>query len=342
MWQVNTMEQTHPTGKKPDRNDAQGSASFARAVAAVVLVPAVPMLFMSVAVLALFYAAPTRFGGLLARLPGESFIRSALVFAPVTLFAVVVLAFLYVIDRPAKEATVVVKPQPVKGAGGVAWERLVGGGVLLMAVPALLLSVALWALSFISPGRFERLLEPLPGDAYLQELVPYIPFLLFAVVVVAAIMTFSSGPRPEAGQVVSGANRWKRGAPRLADLAVVALLISTIPMFLASLAGFGLYHYAPERFERLLLKLPFDEFVRLGLAFAPVVLFAVVVLAAIYLVKPTVAMQPERTTPVERRPRMASSSTRSLLAVWLLIGGLALSAVMGLGLTGAAMYLVVR
>ncbi len=340
------MEQTHPTAKRPDRNDAQGSASFTRAVAAVVLVPAVPMLFMSVAVLALFYAAPTRFGGLLARLPGESFIRSALVFAPVTLFAVVVLAFLYVIDRPARGAEVILKPEPATDARRVPWERLVGGGVLLMAIPALLLSVALWALSFISPNRFARLLEPLPGDAYLQELVPYLPFLLFAVVVVAAIMAFSSGARTDAGldtgQVPSSASRWQRGAPRLADLAVVTLLISTIPMFLASLAGFGLYHYAPERFERLLLKLPFDEFVRLGLAFAPVVLFAVVVLAVIYLVRPTVAMRPERVAPAERRTRATGSSTRSLLAVWLLIGGLALSAVMGLGLTGAAMYLVVR
>ena len=340
------MEQTHPTAKRPDRNDAQGSASFSRAIAAVVLVPTVPMLFMSVAVLALFYAAPTRFGSLLARLPGESFIRSALVFAPVTLFAVVVLAFLYVIDRPARKAVVALKPEPAAGAIGMRWERLVGGGVLLMAVPALLLSVALWALSFISPSRFVRLLEPLPGDAYLQEMVPYVPFLLFAVVIVAAIMTSSSGPRPDvdldAEQVAGGASRWHRGAPRLADLAVIALLISALPMFLASLAGFGLYHYAPERFERLLLKLPFDEFVRLGLAFAPVVLFAVVVLAVIYLIKPTAAMQPERVAPVERRPRTAGSSTRSLLAVWLLIGGLALSAVMGLGLTGAAMYLVVR
>jgi hypothetical protein len=312
----------------------------------VVLVPAVPMLFMSVAVLALFYAAPTRFGGLLARLPGESFIRSALVFAPVTLFAVVVLAFLYVIDRPARGTAVVLKPEPATGARRMPWERLIGGGVLLMAVPALLLSVALWALSFISPSRFERLLEPLPWDVYLQELVPYLPFVLFAVVIVAAIMAFSSAPSTEADldaeQVASGASRWQRGAPRLADLAVVALLISTIPMFLASLAGFGLYHYAPEKFERLLLKLPFDEFVRLGLAFAPVVLFAVVVLAVIYLVRPTVAMRPERVVPVERPTHMTGSSTRSLLAVWLLIGGLALSAVMGLGLTGAAMYLVVR
>ena len=189
------------------------------------------------------------------------------------------------------------------------------------------------------------MLEPLPGDAYLQQLVPYIPFLLFAVVIVAAIMAFSGAPRREAsleaGRVTGGARRWQRRTSRLADLTVVALLISVLPMFLASLAGFGLYHYAPERFERLLLKLPFDEFVRLGLAFAPVVLFAVVVLAVIYLFKPTVAV-PAEIPQKERRAQSAGGGVRSLMAVWLLIGGLAFSAVLGLGLTGAAMYLVIR
>ena len=50
------------------------------------------MLLASVAALALFYLAPTRFGNLIDRLPGETFIRTALVFAPATLFAIVVLA----------------------------------------------------------------------------------------------------------------------------------------------------------------------------------------------------------------------------------------------------------
>ncbi|MEJ2571866.1 MAG: hypothetical protein P8Y98_15135 [Anaerolineales bacterium] len=73
-----------------DSHRSPGGANDAgrtpRLVATLVLVPSVPMLIVSIAALALFYLAPTRFGNLIDRLPGETFIRTALVFAPATLF----------------------------------------------------------------------------------------------------------------------------------------------------------------------------------------------------------------------------------------------------------------
>jgi hypothetical protein len=348
------VEETHPSERYSGLDDSSGSGLYTRVLAGLVLVPTLPMLLFSVAALALFYLAPARFGGLISRLPGESIIRSVLVFAPATLFAVVVLAILYVIDRPGKglpglALQAVEEAEKADGTQVVRWGRLASGAVFLVSMPALLFSVALWALSFISPTRYARLLEPLPGDAYLQELVPVMPFLLFAIMLVAVILTFSSDPDPGTARMRSEAaqasrvERWNRNAPRLTDISVGMLLVVAVPMFLASLGVFGVYLLSPGRIEDLLRKMPFDEIIRLGLAFAPVALLAVVVLAFIYLVKPGSTMAASE--PAEGAVRTAAdsrTSLRSLLAVWLLVGGLSLSTVLGLGLVSATAYLLLR
>ena len=99
-------------------------------VATAVLVPAVPMLLLSIASLGLFYLAPVRFGEIISRLPGKSLIRTALVFAPATLFAIVVLALLYAVEQPVG-VLVPARPRPgrkpvsdlLSGGDDGCWDR---------------------------------------------------------------------------------------------------------------------------------------------------------------------------------------------------------------------------
>lgn len=345
------MDDTAPVPGHHSLGDQRGSPVYMRVVAALVLLPTIPMLFVSIATLALFYIAPTRFGALLARLPGESFIKSALVFAPATLFAIVVLAVLYVLDRPRPTAKAAVSQrisvdQPQQN---VPFGRILGIVTLLVAVPMMLFSAALWLLSFVSPTRFASLIEPLPGDAYLQKALPYAPFVLFLVVIVAVFFVFAS--RTQTRRIPledeTGAEgwfaQWSANAGRFANMTVGLVLITSLPALLAAVGAFGLYHYAPGKFERVLERLPFDEIVRLGLSFAPVTLLVIVILAMMYLAGPRLNLS---TAPVQTQTRTpntpATTGMRSTLALGVLLGGLSLSVVIVVGIMGTLAYILVR
>ena len=328
------------TPPKPDMADGSrhGAWPYTRLVATLILIPSVPMLLLSVAALALFYIAPTRFGNLIDRLPGEAFIRSALVFAPATLFAVVVLALLYALDRPAMDVAAT-KPRPRLDKTAVvdveqrtgAYTSLVARIALAPAVLALLISTAVWALSFVSPSRFDRLLTPLPGDRYLRPMVPLAPIFFFAVVLLATYFSFHRTTRR------LGVTR----ASRPINLAVSLVLVAAAPILLVSLAALGLFYLSPARFESVIARIPYEAFVRLALTFAPAILFAVVLLAYLYLGKkgvdditqPTVAKQAQRRAINFQR-------WRSLFALWVLVGGLILTAMIVLSLLGVVIYLV--
>ncbi|HKY84900.1 MAG TPA: hypothetical protein VJ160_08760, partial [Anaerolineales bacterium] len=86
-----------------DRPGPADRWSPSRVLAMVVLLPSALLLLISVVALAAFYTQPTRFNALLARLPGDDLIRTALIFAPATLVAVVVMAVLYANDVPKQE-----------------------------------------------------------------------------------------------------------------------------------------------------------------------------------------------------------------------------------------------
>jgi hypothetical protein len=329
-------EQTAPVQKHGDTRQSAARWPYSRVLAALVLVPTVPMLLVSVGTLLLFYLAPVRFGSLLARLPGESFIRTALVFAPATLFAVVVLALLYAIEKPVE------KPETVTEARALAAQRSLLGWIprlaLAIAVPLWLLSLGLWSLSFISPGRFDRLLAPLPGDSYLRPLVPIAPWILFLVVIAAAGYVFTQPAG--AGEAQGSRGGVRAGFDGLLRPAITAVLVSALPALLGSLAALGLYWLRPDSFARVLEHLPFDAIVRAGLVFIPPTSFVAVVLAAMYLLGTRKAAG---TTSTEEpaRPRGASS-LRSNLGVFVLAAGLSLSAAVGLGLLGSLIYLIVR
>jgi hypothetical protein len=306
-------------------------------LAAIVLVPAVPMLLISVGSLLLFYFAPTRFGELLSRLPGESFIRSALIFAPATLFAIVVLAVLYAVEKPIEtESTKPVTPAAVPLVPKRWTLRALARVLLPISALVWLFSLGLWSLSFISPGRYDRLLEPFPGDSYLRSLTPIAPWILFGVVIASALLAFTQQP--------SGERRGRRlslgfatSTRQLLRPAVSAVLVSALPALLGSVVALGVYWLQPERFARLLERLPFDTLVRVVMVFVPPTSFVVVVLASLYLLGTSYSRSVAETQP----PRV-QTSMRSDLGVFVLVSGLSVSAALGLGLLGSILYLVLR
>ena len=311
--------------------------SYSRVLAAIVLVPAVPMLLLSVGTLLLFYLAPTRFGELLSRLPGESFIRSALVFAPATLFAIVVLAVLYAVEKPV-EAEPVEKDKRTAAPTKILRWSLRSGARLSLSLSAMawLFSLGLWSLSFISPGRYERLLDPLPGDSYLRSLTPIVPWILFVVVIVSALLAFT---QDSAGEAQGMRERMGLAAStrRLVRPAVGAVLASALPALLGSLTALGIYWLQPDRFARLLERLPFDTLVRVAMVFVPPTSFVVVVLASLYLLGSS-----NKGLLPDTRPHQIRSSMRSDLGMFVLVAGLSVSAALGLGLLGSILYLILR
>jgi hypothetical protein len=333
-------DQSPPTGQNRADESRSDAWPYTRHIARLVLIPTVPMLLLSVAALGLFYIAPTRFGNLIARLPGETFIRTALVFAPATLFAVVVLALLYALERPPAD----IAPAPLyrgldreavvdAGRLPVSYTRLTARVILAPSVLALLFATAIWALSFVSPSRYERLMDPLPGDRYLRLMVPVAPIGLFFIVLVATFLSFYGESR-------------RLRIPRIShpiNLAVGLVLITAIPILLFSLAALGLFYISPTRFENLVSRVSYESFVRLALAFTPTVLFAVVLLASLYLYTRRLAEMKE--TAVDRsvrKKRIDLQHVRSRLAPWVLVGGLVLTAMVVCGLLGAVLYLVLR
>jgi hypothetical protein len=343
------MEQTQPSTSQKFEPGSEAQWPLSRVLAALVLVPSVPMLLASAAALLLFYMAPVRFGNLISRLPGESLIRTILVFAPATLLAVVVLALLYAVDQDGsgqvalREAT-----QPTReptGEVGIYSTAAVRQTALTMSViplgAALLFSLAVWSLSFVSPSRFDRLIEPLPGERYLRELVPIAPWILFVLVFVAiaAITVQRERSRSDRSRrwlqdLMNGASEWIRWV-------VSAILAFALPALGISVLALGAAWLRPERVSIWIEKLPFDSLVRLGLLFAPPMLFAVVVLAFLYL-QASRSRDVSITPPAQATNRKETRPLRSVLATGVLIIGLMFTVSLGVGLLGTVAYLILR
>jgi hypothetical protein len=323
---------------RPHRvEDPNQRLSSTRLVATLVLIPAVPMLLLSVASLGLFYMAPVRFGELISRLPGESLIRTALVFAPATLFAIVVLAVLYAVEQPVEER---VRTQPRREARpiGMILKRA-GQWLLAPAALASILSLGVWALSFVSESRFNRLLAPLPGDSYWKPLVPYFPWVLFPITLLLAYLAFTPGETVELSIIK---DRGRRRHRSLLDTAVSAILTFALPSLLASSVALIAYRMRPERVGAILDRLPFDTLVRLILLFAPPILFSVVVLAVLFLLGSRRERGLEMGSNKIERGKPDRSTWRASLAMGVLIAGLSLSAFLGMGSLGALLYILFR
>jgi len=323
-----TAQSTQASRQNPDPGDGSRRSNW---FASLVLIPTVPMLLASVAALAMFYLSPAKFGSLLARLPGESFLRTALVFAPATLFAIVVLAFLYAVDKP-KESTPAEKveemPRPIPRGRIAAWTTLVP------VIPGLLLSSALWALGFVSPARLERLLEPLPGTSYIHRLIPLMPPALFIIAFILLTYLFLSAPRGEQASV-----RRKTDLQRFTDASVFFTLIFAVVAFGMAMMALITYHFKPDIFAGLMARIPFDEIVRTVMMFSPAVLFALLVLAIMFLTK---TAHPRLQEDDEREAAAAGLQLREKAATLVLVAGLSFSAVAAVGVLGTLAYLILR
>ncbi len=326
---MNAEEATH--GDQRTTEVAREALPYARWIAVVVLIPTVPMLLLSVAALGLFYVAPTRFGGLIARLPGDDFIRTALVFAPVTLLAIVILALLYALDRPARSQVAMIAPEGtlarrVRAASGAR----AATGLLLLSLPMLLISLTVWVLSFVAPGRFGSFIARLPGESYLRLIVRVAPVGLFLVVLLAAFFALlgRGGEKTSARQVVRG---------NLVRLSVALSVVPAVPLLLLSLLALVAFRFAPGRFASLMAWLPSETFLRLALLSAPLPLVVIVVLAVLYLW----SSSGEPAGPPTVEPAWLIR-LRQAMAISILVGGLAFTAMMGLGLLAVLLLLVWR
>lgn len=291
---------------------ATGSSAATRLVATLILIPAVPLLVASVAALALHYASPARFGQWISRLPGEEVIRITLAFAPATLFAIVILAFLYARDTGAAA------PGPAAAqARHAASARPIALVVLAIDVPLLVISAAALGLSFVSPERFYQIIDPLPGTFLLRSGVRFAPLVLAVIALPALYLAVA--PK-------GAADRQEEAPRRAARVSVGMVLVPSVPLLLASLAALAFLYLAPDRLEGWLARLTGEGFIRLVLVMAPVVLLALVLLALLYL---------STSRPSLRAPSIPSEA-RGKLGVLILAGGLALTGVAGAGLVGAA------
>ncbi len=298
---------------------ASGSSAATRLAASLILIPAVPLLVVSVAALALHYASPERFGQWISRLPGSEVIRIVLVFAPATLFAIVILAFLYARDTEATAAPRAASARLAPPARA----RSAAVATLVILVPLLVISVAALGLSFVSPDRFHQLIDPLPGTFLLRSGVRVAPLVLAALALPAAYVAFFSKREQER----RGELPW-----RAARISVGMVLVPTVPMLIAALTGLALLVFAPGRLEGWVEALSTEGLIRLVLALAPVALFAVVLLALLYL----------NSSRRSFRPPALTSETRGRLGVLILAGGLTLTALAGVGLLGAAVLAFLR
>ena len=306
-------------GHKPARNAT-------RLIAVLLLILSIPMLLGSIGALALFYIAPIRFGGLIARLPGDEFIQTVLFFAPATLFALVVLAFLY-----AREPGPAVAPAPIQvHAARSTPAQSLARWALGLITPAFLGAILVLLFSLVAPGRFSRWIEPLPGDRFLRPLVTAAPLLLLVAGVMTMLVAF---PRRRA-QPPASAGRWAR----LTRSAVGLILFSAVPMLALSLLALGTSYLEPEHFRRLMVRLDPDAFLRLALLFAPAILAAVVILALLYLMGRTPGEQGLSIARAETQAR--SAEMRSTLAVSVLAGGLLFSTIVALGLLAVLLVLL--
>ena len=334
---MNDLTPSHPPASreitKPSRVERvrQAAPNLTRIIAIAVLIPTVPLLFASVGALALFYLSPERFGRFLERLPGDDLIRSALVFAPATLFAVVVLAVLYALERPAAApAAAVIRRRP--GASWADW------GVLL-GLPLLLLSAGVWVARFIAPGRFAGLLDPLPATAYLQRAVTYAPPLLFVGVLIASILALAGRSRFAAGEAAleaPGGVRWEKVSSGAGRMAAGIILVPALPLLLFSIAGLGLYLASPDLLEGIVDKLSQPTVIRLALIFTPAVSLALVLMAGLYLF--TSSLRQGAATQAPNR----SDSIRQVVASLILLSGIGATALIGLGMLGAIAWLLLR
>ena len=303
-----------------------------RLLAGLVLVPAIPLLGLSVFALAVFYTAPERFGAWLARLPGDTYLRTALIFAPATLLAVVVLATLYLRDSAEDEERTTQVGTSLARAAKLS---------LIVTGPLFALVGALRAAAYLDANRVDGWLEALPATTYLTRALELAPLALALAVGVGLLLGYApveSHRQPPSREAAVGPRPWARA--RMGRLAAEVVLALATPALLLSMLGLALQWLAPERLAQWLEPLPGDTYLRLLVTLAPAGLLAVLLIDVLYLLGP---LDPARTRPVRvavRRSPMLPAARRSDLAMIVLVGGLVLAVATGALLVGGMLILL--
>lgn len=337
-------EDPEPAGdisQNPDAVDQNRSQNYTQLAAMLVLLIATPMLMLSGLALALFFAMPQRFNSLLARLPGESALRSVMIFAPAALVAIIVLAVLYAlepdeieVERPSAASQ---SPDLREISEKFLLQRL-GAWILPFSITLFLLFIAIRSAAFLSPTSFDNLLDRIPGGEIVGLLLGPGLLLLLLLIILALRMTFG-GSDKKALLPVQGFDRAREFllAAGPARLAVGSMLLFSIPLLFFSLLALTGFQARPGRVLDLLLQLPQEVVLRLGLLFAPTSLFIVVALGVQFMIRRTID---EDTPPASTLDTLLFFVQR--YGSWALLGGLLVASSVIVGLIVGMMVLLLR
>jgi hypothetical protein len=324
----------------------------------VVLVPAVPLLAISVAALAVFYSMPTRFNAWLSRLPGDDLLRTALIFAPATLLAIIVMAVLYANDAPRRQAVEATRPSRRRQTVRARQRGGLARASLAITVPALMLVATAHLVAFVAPERMERLLQALPATGLLTRLFGISPYVVLAAVGIGLLLGFVPGRAaiPEEAETGRG---WTTA--RVARLGALLILVPSLGLLLLTGAGLVWVSVSAESLAWLAERLPAETLLRLGLMFSPAMLLGLVLLAGLFLAAPPrgeradATSQPLDAVPIraadgarpDRRDRPQAHSEassqpglRSGLALGVLVVGLGFTALAGMATLVAVIFVL--
>jgi hypothetical protein len=317
-----------------------------------VLIPAVPLLALSVAALAVFYTMPTRFNAWLNRLPGDDLLRTALIFAPATLLAIIVMAVLYANDAPRREALEATRPARSRPALRIRRRGGLGRASLWVSLPALMLVAAAHLVAFVAPERTERLLQALPATPILTRLFALSPYVVLAAVGLGLFVGFAPGRAP--AKEAESSRGWTTA--RIARLGALLILVPSIGLLLLSISGLVWVNASADSLAWLTDRLPAETLLRLGLMFAPAMLLGLILLAGLYLAAPSRSLaepgqavgasgrlppvQVASPAPSDRALSLPSSGLRSGLALGVLVAGLGFTALAGMATLVAVVFVL--
>jgi hypothetical protein len=322
----------------------------------VVLIPALPLLLMSVAGLALFYTMPTRFNAWLNRLPGDDLLRTALIFAPATLLAIIVMAVLYANDAPRRDAVEATHPSRPSRSIRARQRGGLARASLWVTIPALMLVAAAHLVAFVAPDRMDQWLRALPATSLLTRFFDASPYLVLAAVGIGLVLGFA--PSRQEPDRPGAARGWT--TPRIARLGALLILVPSFALLLLSGAGLVWVSASADSLAWLAERLPAETLLRLGLMFSPAMLLGLVLLAGLYLAAPgrvdsselpampiEVLLRPAPTVfgsePSDRFQRASDSSQygfRSGLALGVLVVGLGFTALAGMATLVAVVFVL--
>jgi hypothetical protein len=279
----------------------------------------------------------------LARLPGEAAIRTVLIFAPVTLLAIIILAVLYAVEKPSEEVT---RPAIAQRGGETtifAWmtnPRLnrIGWWGFWITIPLALGFVALRSAAFLSPSKFENFLGRLPAGSLFQLMAQVGPFLVLVLFAGALLLIVSTREEPASLQPL---RRWfERVGP--IRMAISLVLAYSLPLLLMSVLAVVAFFLRPNRMLALIERLSDEVILRFGLVFISVSLFIVVVLAILFLAKQGLESREMNLGEVSATAERSLWGSLQRVFSWLLVGGLAIAGATLFGIIVGAAVLVLK